>query len=227
MNEKSTYIPGRIFNFSFLFFAIISVFIVVFFERGEVELWANSWSNRLLDVFFLLITTLGSGWFAAGILVVFLFTDYRKALFVIATLLFVALFTNILKRVIFLQHYRPLWDFFYADLHRLIYMLPIRYMYSFPSGHTMTAFALATLISAFYRERWFSIAMFGLSLIVGISRVYLLQHYFIDVLCGAALGYLSCWLGIFVINKFFNEQILKFKNPSLLSSLKRLTLKQK
>ena len=57
---------------------------------------------------------------------------------------------------------------------------------SFPSGHAATAFAAAIAVGAFYpRIRW---PLLGLAALVGLSRIYLGVHYWLDVLAGAALG---------------------------------------
>ncbi len=214
MNKNTTYLPVKYFNYPFLVFVLLSVITVVLFERGEIELWVNSWSTPALDVSFLIITILGSGWFAVGVLFLFLFIDYQKALYILITLLFVALFSNVFKRVIFFQHYRPLWDFFYADLHRLINGMPIRYMYSFPSGHTMTAFALAAIISFLYKKKWVVVSLFILAVLVGFSRIYLLQHYYIDVLWGAILGFIAAHTGIFIFRNFIAKRADKIPGKS-------------
>ena len=73
---------------------------------------------------------------------------------------------------------------------------------SFPSGHTATAFALATSLSIRY-PKWYVIAPSALwACSVGISRMNEGVHYPTDVLAGAALGagfavaniYLNKWL---------------------------------
>jgi membrane-associated phospholipid phosphatase len=57
---------------------------------------------------------------------------------------------------------------------------------SFPSGHSATAFAAATVVGSLCpRFRWPLFAAAGL---VAASRVYLGVHYLIDVLAGATLG---------------------------------------
>lgn len=62
---------------------------------------------------------------------------------------------------------------------------------SFPSGHTITAFAVATVISRRYgrQHRWVPILAYGASAAIGFSRLTLSAHYTSDVFVGAVLGY--------------------------------------
>ena len=73
--------------------------------------------------------------------------------------------------------------------------------YSFPSGHTAVSFAAAgALVFAKCRGRWIALV---LAVAVGLSRVYLYVHYPSDVVCGAALGLLCGFLGVFFARKWF------------------------
>jgi membrane-associated phospholipid phosphatase len=57
---------------------------------------------------------------------------------------------------------------------------------SFPSGHAMTAFAVAAVIAVLApRLRW---PVLGLAALIGFSRVYLGVHFWIDVLVGCVFG---------------------------------------
>ena len=65
---------------------------------------------------------------------------------------------------------------------------------SFPSGHTSSAFAVATSISMSY-PKWYVIAPCYLwASAVGVSRIVLGVHYPSDVLAGALVGAGSAWL---------------------------------
>ena len=57
---------------------------------------------------------------------------------------------------------------------------------SMPSGHTTTAFAVATVLSHSYSP-W-RVAFYGAATLVGFSRVYTGRHYVADVLAGAVIG---------------------------------------
>jgi membrane-associated phospholipid phosphatase len=61
---------------------------------------------------------------------------------------------------------------------------------SFPSGHTMEAFSVATIIARRYRNhRWVPYVAYGLAAAVGFSRLTLSVHFMSDVFMGGALGY--------------------------------------
>jgi membrane-associated phospholipid phosphatase len=57
---------------------------------------------------------------------------------------------------------------------------------SFPSGHAMSAFAVAAAIALLApRLRWAVLAVAG---VIAVSRAYLGVHFWLDVLAGAAFG---------------------------------------
>jgi undecaprenyl-diphosphatase len=58
--------------------------------------------------------------------------------------------------------------------------------FSFPSGHTMTAFSIALVVSFFYPS--LEGALFFLALSIAVSRIVLGMHYLSDVLAGTVLG---------------------------------------
>jgi membrane-associated phospholipid phosphatase len=62
---------------------------------------------------------------------------------------------------------------------------------SFPSGHTISAFAVATVIAGRYgkRHRWVPFVAYGAAGVIGFSRITLQAHFPSDVFLGAALGY--------------------------------------
>ncbi len=61
----------------------------------------------------------------------------------------------------------------------------------FPSGHTIAAFSVATVMARRYGKthRWVPFVAYGLAATVGLSRVTTLAHFSSDVFLGAALGY--------------------------------------
>jgi len=60
--------------------------------------------------------------------------------------------------------------------------------FAFPSGHTTAAFGMAYLVTQLYPQPLTLAAVYSLACAIGISRVYLRDHYLIDVVAGAVLG---------------------------------------
>src|SRR5499427_4492889 len=58
--------------------------------------------------------------------------------------------------------------------------------FSFPSGHTMTAFSIALVLSYFYHG--VELPLYFMALSIAVSRVVLGMHFLSDVLAGAILG---------------------------------------
>jgi len=72
---------------------------------------------------------------------------------------------------------------------------PVLRMYSFPSGHTVTAFLLAACLSV-GAPRHARILLFVLAAAVGASRVWMGVHWPIDVIAGAGVAGLSIGMGL-------------------------------
>ena len=84
---------------------------------------------------------------------------------------------------------------------------------SFPSGHTATAFAGATLLAHEYGRKsvWIPIAGYTAATVTGAMRVVNNRHYVSDVIVGAAVGILTAELAYWATDAIFNDWKL-FKN---------------
>lgn len=60
--------------------------------------------------------------------------------------------------------------------------------FSFPSGHAAVAYAAATVLSHYDKKRQY--VYYSIATLVSFSRIYLGCHFFLDVVAGAAVGYL-------------------------------------
>ena len=77
---------------------------------------------------------------------------------------------------------------------------------SWPSGHTATSFAGATILHKEYgltRSPWYSIAGYGVATATGVMRVLNNRHWVSDVLSGAGIGILSTELAYALSNILF------------------------
>lgn len=65
---------------------------------------------------------------------------------------------------------------------------PFSHNFSFPSGHTTQAFAVASVIAAHYHRWWVDGAAYGMAGLVGLARMDHNAHFASDVLTGAVIG---------------------------------------
>ena len=71
--------------------------------------------------------------------------------------------------------------------------------FSFPSGHTASAFLVMTLASNFFPVPAVQIGMFIWASMAGVARIYLGVHYPTDILAGALLGICTAHIGMWFI----------------------------
>jgi membrane-associated phospholipid phosphatase len=81
---------------------------------------------------------------------------------------------------------------------------------SFPSGHTTTAFAIASVFAHRYKDRPAAvITAYSLATLVGLSRMTENRHWGSDILAGGLLGYLCGTAVVKNYEKRLNRTILK------------------
>jgi membrane-associated phospholipid phosphatase len=124
-------------------------------------------------------------------------TIKKQAIFIGETFLVSAFITTALKHTI--KRERPFDT--YSDIDKATSAPG----YSFPSGHTSTAFATATSLSMAY-PKWYVIApSFVWASAVGYSRMHLGVHYPTDVFAGAIIGSGSAYI-TYKANKWLNKK---------------------
>lgn len=81
--------------------------------------------------------------------------------------------------------------------------------YSFPSGHTATAFAAAEWLRNEYWQHspWIGIAGYAAATATGVLRVYNNRHWISDVIAGAGFGFLSTRIA-YELNPWVEKHIL-------------------
>ncbi|WP_075590277.1 phosphatase PAP2 family protein [Labilibacter marinus] len=196
------YIPSssRVFIICTFVFAVVGAALLAIYSKGELLLALNSVATKPLDEFFRLFTHLGLGGVLGILAGIFLFIRYYYSILFAASLLSAGIFTYLLKQVIFQGMPRPTKFLGVDSLHHIIEGFKYHGSGSFPSGHTMTAFAGAFAVTIVLKSKRAGFIAFGIAFLVGISRVYLCQHFFMDIYAGALIGTaytlgLHYWLG--------------------------------
>lgn len=158
------------------------------FTQFEITLFINSWHNEVLDFIFMYLTNLGDGVFAVAVIIaVYLFRRHHTIQGILCFILS-SVITQVLKRAVFFDHYRPsvrMKEF--ASLH-YVPGVTMHEMHSFPSGHSTSAFAVFLFLGLISSNKKLGAVFFLTAVVVGLSRIYLLQHFFEDVLTGSLIG---------------------------------------
>lgn len=84
--------------------------------------------------------------------------------------------------------------------------------YSFPSGHSTASMAFAFSIFAFSKHKKVSWLIFLFPMLMAISRIYLMVHYFSDCLFGLVVGEVSAFVSYFIVKLIFEKTKGKFHN---------------
>ncbi len=178
--------------FFLIYFLLLTLATTLYFsgEHGDTVLWANRWHNPITDFLFKWITHLGDGIFFAIVTLIMLIRNWRTGLLLLGMGLAQTVVSFFLKRVVFKSQPRPktyFSDFEEINLH-LVEGVKVHAYNSFPSGHTLTAFALATFMVLYVNNKKLSLCFLVLACLAGFSRIYLAQHFLIDVCFGSLLG---------------------------------------
>jgi len=174
-----------------MFFGFCGVLAILVPYSHEL-LFFNDLRHEPFNTIFRFLTQFGEAWayFAFGLAM--LFWRPRHAMVIAMAGILVLPVGYMLKDAVGVD--RPITYFEKegaSERLKLVPSLPLnRGQTSFPSGHTTAAFALYSLLSLMIgqeRKRW-GLAFALLAILVGISRIFLVQHFLIDVLAGALLG---------------------------------------
>lgn len=146
----------------------------------------QGWNSPVLDFLFVALNWLGVGWVQI-VLIMPLFAA-RATRIAAGTALLAWTVSGLINLAIkaWVPKLRP------SNLAETI--LPSdekNYLSSFPSGHTVTAFAVATALALTWpksKRLWIGTILMLLAIGVGLARVYRGQHWPSDVVGGAALG---------------------------------------
>jgi membrane-associated phospholipid phosphatase len=194
-------------QFYFLLLAayfLVGVLLLVLMNKGDEILFFSQHRSSYWNIFFQIITRYGEAFPYVIAAIGFLLTKQFRKVWAVLLLPLIITVLSFLSKTLFKQP-RP--AKYFESLHRFeeinwVNGVDIYYgLNSFPSGHTMSAFAVSTLL-VFYlpKKSGLEIVFFALAFFVSISRMYLAHHFLQDILMGAFLGTLvsvGVYLGFF------------------------------
>jgi membrane-associated phospholipid phosphatase len=199
---KALVVLNRYYFRSYLFFFLVGLIFLLTVGKADSFIELNPYHGSALNTFFIYVTFIGDGWFAIIICLIFLaLRRWSRALQLIAAFLVSALVAQTMKNLFAMprpkQFFSPgQYTYFIDGITRVGFA-------SFPSGHTTSVFAMASLLAMFDSNKKGNILYLLVAVAVGYSRIYLGQHFLGDVLVGSAIGVLTAVLiHVLFLNKF-------------------------
>ena len=178
----------------------IGLYLLLFMILGYVLLTNDKFNihrfinkhvtNDWVGTFFSYLTHIGDGVFAIILAVVLLFFSMRNSLYVLISYVSASLVTTALKNLIYADYYRPYFMFkYYArEQLNLVSDVEIFSKYSFPSGHSTSAFAVFFCLLFMTKNHFLKLFYFCMACIAAFSRTYLSQHWLVDIYVGSIIG---------------------------------------
>jgi membrane-associated phospholipid phosphatase len=198
-------------------FLVLGILFLSFHNNLEITLFINRLNSPYLDFFFKYWTLFGSFALIGPIILIECFIKYRYALILAVSSLMGFLLVQIAKHFIWYDAPRP--KVFLDGLVDIHYVAGehLNTAHSFPSGHTTGAFALFIALALINKRPVWQMMFLITALLVGYSRLYLCQHFAVDVLVGSVLGTVSAVLSY----QFFINRPMKGFDRSLRSLFSR------
>ncbi len=173
-------------------------------KKEAISLALNQMHHPFADAFFFYITWLGDGLIFIPVFVLLLFRSYvLSAFFAVSIGLEAFIVQVVLKNGIFSELVRP--SLYIADFDKLhkVTGVEIHSLHTFPSGHSQTVFLVALfLILAHDNKPWLHYLLLLTASLTAISRVWLLQHFFVDIWFGGLIGFFVPLILMWTLHRF-------------------------
>ncbi len=188
-------------------FGLVLLFLapLLLLPKGFIEMRLNLFEYPQLFFPFKIITFFGDGWMLLGVLVFTLvrlhFYKKRKNLKDLYFFVFSALITisvvSIFKNIVFYEALRPIAYFSIKNPSWNPAQFDIRFNrhHSFPSGHTATFATIGFFLMRFVKKAVYHKLLFLAILLVGFSRMFLFQHFVLDVFIGMYIALFAVTIG--------------------------------
>ena len=175
------------------------------FGRDGLFLYFNANLGPFADTFFSYFTHLADGWILIPYLIIIVGIYKKDLLFLVINIIFSTLLTQIPKQLIWPSINRPIASGIDLSKIHTVAGVEVHSFNSFPSGHTATAFTLFLVTIYIFPNKKVLLAGFMYALICGYSRIYLGQHFPLDIAGGIIAALLSVALSIQIRKKLFKK----------------------
>ncbi|MBB6237276.1 membrane-associated phospholipid phosphatase [Pedobacter sp. AK013] len=184
----------RLTELNYYFFTAMSILLLALifnfsFSKTDGFLIFNRFHPAWLDIFFKYVTNFGDGLISILAAAILLALRKKKKAFTLAlAYIYSGLLVQVAKRIFHMPRPKYFFEQTSFQYTHFVEGVNMHGQNSFPSGHTASAFALATVLVLVFRKKKISSYCLFFALLIGYSRIYLAQHFLIDVIFGAIAG---------------------------------------
>lgn len=177
------------------------------YKDQQLLLWIQQkirrkWLTRLMKI----ITFLGDGgilWITTAAILFFRPSTRFTAISILLALCLSILITNLLLKNL-VARTRP-----HDKIQALRILIRRPQDFSFPSGHTSSSFASATVLLC-TAQLWIGVLALAIAVLIAFSRLYLGAHFPSDVFIGIILGITFGFLAVFIARHTLNASWMPF-----------------
>ena len=169
--------------------------------KNEAFLYLNTNLGLVADKVFEYSSYLAEGWIWIPYFIVLVGLYKKDKAFILMNFLISTLLTQFAKNFIFTTAMRPMASGLDATQIHTVPGVEIHTFNSFPSGHTATAFTLFILTTYLFPNKYVLSIGIVYAIVCGYSRVYLAQHFPLDLAGGIFVALLTLPISIFIREK--------------------------
>ena len=198
---------NRFFFAAYVMFLMLAGFTLMKIETGDLILWCSDNRSVFGNVFFKYGTRMGEEMVYILLAILGLFIRFRYTLWILLTGVLVSALSYLSKT--YFQHPRPSLYFKKLKIFDQLNLIEGVELHSggtsFPSGHTMSAFALYGLLALLLPyKKGVGVFLFLMAFMVGFSRIYLVQHFLKDIYLGSLMG-----IGIAILFYWLDQNVFR------------------
>ncbi len=196
------------FIYGYILMLVTGIALLLAKGKEGIFLLLNTYHSSWADYFFTAYTDVGDGLFAIALalMLYFVFKKYKLGVTIVVAFLFTGLVAQIIKP--FVHSPRP--ALYFAPRHLSFFIDSIIHSgnTSFPSGHTITIFAVTTILALYTSNKWYQLLLLIVAAAVGFSRVYLSQHFLLDVIAGSVIGFAGAILCVYWMRNIEEKKLV-------------------